>query len=89
MHNDRWKKDEEFGRQVLNGINPVSIEKVRQRLPENFPLTDLHVNGLLCRGVSLNVEISMGNIYIINHKVLPKLNHKILEYICILYIKTK
>ena len=69
IHNDKWKKDEEFGRQILNGINPCSIEKVKERLPENFPVSDSHVNGLLCRGISLQEEINRGNIYIVNHKV--------------------
>ena len=69
IHNDKWKKDEEFGRQILNGINPCSIQQVKLNLPSNFPVNDSHLNGLLCRGVSLKEEISMGNMYIINYKV--------------------
>ena len=69
IHNDRWKKDEEFGRQILNGINPGTIERVRDQLPKNFPVENGHIQGLLCRGVSLETEIAMGNVFIINYKV--------------------
>ena len=29
VHNDTWKKDEEFGRQILNGTNPVNVKGCR------------------------------------------------------------
>ncbi len=35
----RWATDVEFGRQMLNGVNPVVIERCMS-LPENFPVTD-------------------------------------------------
>ncbi len=35
----RWATDVEFGRQMLNGFNPVVIERCTS-LPKNFPVTD-------------------------------------------------
>ncbi len=35
----RWTSDVEFGRQMLNGVNPVVVERCTS-LPENFPVTD-------------------------------------------------
>ena len=69
LENDLWKTDEEFGRQILNGYNPTLIEKCRQ-IPQNFPVSDHHVKALLTRGLSLEEEVQLGNIYIINHKIL-------------------
>ena len=67
-----WMDDKEFGRQVLNGMNPLLIEKC-QKLPINFPVKDLelsHPKKLLSRGISLEEEITQGNVYIIDLKVL-------------------
>ena len=35
----RWATDVEFGRQMLNGVNPVVIERFTSRL-HNFPVND-------------------------------------------------
>ncbi len=35
----RWVSDVEFGRQILNGINPVVIKRCTG-IPPKFPLTD-------------------------------------------------
>ena len=67
--NDLWKTDEEFGRQILNGVNPGHVEKCR-KLPENFPVTDSHIKDLLTRGKTLKEEIEDGKIFIVNHKIL-------------------
>jgi hypothetical protein len=64
-----WSHDIEFGRQILNGINPNMIEKCK-RLPENFAITNKQLKGLLPKGTTLNDEINYGNIYIINYKIL-------------------
>ena len=54
----RWMFDEEFGRQILNGVNPVVIRKCEQ-LPTKFPVTDEMVQSSLCRGISLEEEIKV------------------------------
>lgn len=59
IYNDKWRKDEEFGRQILNGINPGVITRCA-KLPDRFKLTNSDVEGLLCRGVSLEEEIDLG-----------------------------
>ena len=73
LKNDKWKKDEEFGRQILNGTNPVHIKRCR-KLPSNFPVTNNHVKALcvsVCnRGKTLEEEMEDGHIYIINHDIL-------------------
>ena len=35
----RWSTDVEFGRQMLNGVNPIVVERCTS-LPDNFPVTD-------------------------------------------------
>ena len=67
--NNRWTKDEEFGRQILNGTNPTLIERCRS-LPPNFRLRNEHVAYTSCRDSSLEKELENGNIYIVNHKIL-------------------
>ena len=54
----RWVTDVEFGRQVLNGVNPVVIERCTQ-LPPNFPVTNDMVKGQLSRGLTLEEEIKV------------------------------
>ena len=69
LENDLWKTDEEFGRQILNGYHPGTIEKCTE-LPTNFAVCNEHVNNLLTRNLSLEEEIALGNIYIVSHKIL-------------------
>ena len=54
----RWVTDVEFGRQVLNGVNPVVIERCT-KLPSNFPVTNDKVKGHLNRGLTLNKEMEV------------------------------
>ena len=54
----RWVTDVEFGRQVLNGVNPVVIERCTD-LPTNFPVTSDMVKGQLNRGLSLEEEMKV------------------------------
>ena len=94
VSDDRWRKDEEFGRQTLNGVNPLDITRCRN-LPNNFPVTSDHVIGSLSRGLSLEAEMEAGNIYIINHKILENIttgeyNGKKTELpaaMCLLYVR--
>ena len=46
---DRWATDVEFGRQMLNAVNPVVIQKI-SAIPDNFPVTNDMVQGSLQNG---------------------------------------
>ena len=54
----RWTTDVEFGRQVLNGVNPVVIKKCTE-LPPNFPVINDMVKGFLNRGLTLQQEMQV------------------------------
>ena len=58
----RWVADVEFGRQMLNGVNPVVIRRCTT-LPSNFKVTDDIVKPFLTRGITLNeeMEVSIGS----------------------------
>ena len=68
-----WSHDVEFARQILNGINPNMIEKVKPcGLPTNFYMErrDTRFRGILPKGTTLHKEIERGNVYMINYKIL-------------------
>ena len=54
---NRWATDVEFGRQMLNGVNPVVIRKISS-LPDNFPVTNEMVQGSL-HGGTLEQEMEV------------------------------
>ena len=54
----RWQYDVEFGRQMLNGVNPYIIEKCT-KLPANFPVTHELVGPFLTRGLTLEQEMEV------------------------------
>ena len=54
----RWITDEEFGRQILNTINPVVICRC-STLPDNFPVTHDMVKSSLVRNMSLDEEMKV------------------------------
>lgn len=64
-----WEEDFLFGYQLLNGCNPVVIEKCI-KLPDKFPVTQEMVSVCLERDMTLEQEIQEGNIYIIDYEVL-------------------
>ena len=91
---DKWKTDEEYGRQILNGTNPVLVTRCRE-LPENFPVNDDILNGILTRNLNLEEEMKEGNIYIINHQILEGIptgeykgnDLKVAPAICLFYAR--
>ena len=54
----RWTRDEEFGRQILNGVNPVIIERC-STLPPNFPVTNAMVKDSMDRNSDLEGEMKV------------------------------
>ena len=71
--NNRWTKDEEFGRQILNGTNPTSITRCR-KLPANFNVENRQIASSLYPGTTLEKELKNGNIYIVNHEILQNIS---------------
>lgn len=61
----RWTTDVEFGRQILNGVNPVVIKRCA-KLPSNFPVTNDMVKGFLSRGKTLDEEMKVISSYCYN-----------------------
>ncbi len=57
----RWASDAEYGNQLLNGINPVVIEKCTSAspLPDNFPVTHEMVQDSLDPGKVFEEEMEV------------------------------
>ena len=54
----RWVSDVEFGRQMLNGVNPVLIRKCT-KIPDNFAVTSEMVQPLMNNGKTLEEEMKV------------------------------
>lgn len=65
----RWRSDEEFAMQRLNGLWPDLIARCAA-LPDNFSLTDDLVAGLLPPGETIRSLIDGGRLYIVNQRIL-------------------
>ncbi|KAJ8000760.1 hypothetical protein DPEC_G00183680 [Dallia pectoralis] len=87
-----WKKDEFFGYQFLNGVNPMMIKRCTE-LPENFPVTEDMVKASLS-GKSLQEEMQDGNIFLVDYNRLKGLTanvindkqHYLTAPLCLLYM---
>ncbi|XP_070796967.1 polyunsaturated fatty acid 5-lipoxygenase isoform X4 [Pituophis catenifer annectens] len=64
-----WQEDFMFGYQFLNGCNPVLIKKCIE-LPKKFPVTTEMVEYSLERNLTLEQEIKLGNIFIVDYELL-------------------
>ncbi|XP_036437024.1 hydroperoxide isomerase ALOXE3-like isoform X2 [Colossoma macropomum] len=67
-----WRKDEFFGYQFLNGLNPMII-KCCSKLPEKFPVTNEMVRGFLPESSTLESEMARGNIFLCDYERLRDL----------------
>ncbi|KAF7644745.1 hypothetical protein LDENG_00216620, partial [Lucifuga dentata] len=92
-----WKEDFMFGYQLLNGCNPVMIQKC-SKLPDNFPVTHEMVSVSLERKLTLEQEMQAGNIYMVDFEALDGISPNrtdpcTLQYLaapmCLLYKNTQ
>ncbi len=72
---NRFSTDLEFGRQRLNGVNPVLLKKCTN-LPEKFPVTDAIVDGLLAKGDSLASAAAGARLYLLDHEKIGNIKVK-------------
>ena len=54
----QWISDVAFGRQMMNGVNPVVIKRC-DSIPDNFLVTNEMVQHLLTRGKTLDEEMKV------------------------------
>ena len=65
----RWMQDEEFARQRLDGINPFLI-KLATEIPENFPVTDEIVSGIIPSCMTLEQLLSEQRLFLLDYEIL-------------------
>uniref|UniRef100_A0A3Q3EC95 Hydroperoxide isomerase ALOXE3-like n=1 Tax=Hippocampus comes TaxID=109280 RepID=A0A3Q3EC95_HIPCM len=88
-----WKNDDFFAYQFLNGVNPYMIRRC-SKLPPNFPVTDEMVKPFLAKGTTLTKEMEIGNIFIVDYKIMEGLPTTVLDgkrvpltaALCLLYM---
>jgi Lipoxygenase len=72
---NRWRLDAEFGRQRLAGVNPRMIRRF-DRIPENFPVTDVVVHGLMDPGETLASAMARKRLYCCDYRILEGISVK-------------
>ena len=90
----RFKSDEEFGRQRLNGVNPFMIQQCTEMPdPSIFPVSEETVDGLLDEGISLAEAIKAHRVYRVSYPELVGIDTKpgcfLTAPICLLYVDSK
>ncbi|NTX07762.1 lipoxygenase family protein [Myxococcus sp. CA040A] len=65
----RWKDDYEFARQAVQGINPMHITLV-PNVPQDMPLTDEDLRGLLSPGTTLARALDARRIFLLDFEIL-------------------
>ncbi|CAH1245138.1 ALOX5 [Branchiostoma lanceolatum] len=71
-----WKSDVDFGRQFLNGLNPLILRRCRQ-LPETFAKKSDEIDQLLPDGQALLKEIEARRVYMADYSILGGLRGNI------------
>ncbi|MEA3274288.1 MAG: lipoxygenase family protein [Pseudomonadota bacterium] len=67
----RWTSNQEFARQRLDGINPLLIA-LAEEIPENFPVTEETVQGLLPPGTSLASLLDQRRLFIMDYRAIAE-----------------
>jgi len=62
-----WRSDREFARERMNGINPFLITSIAA-IPENFPVTDADLRGVLPDGVSMAQLLDQRRLFLCDWK---------------------
>jgi arachidonate 15-lipoxygenase len=68
----RWASDQEFARQRLDGVNPILIRSITE-MPENFPVTDETLRGLLPGGTSMAAMLAQRRMYLSDYRLIHDL----------------
>ena len=66
---DRFQSDRAFAAHRVAGPNPLVIERVRDRLPTNFPVTNREYQAVMGEQDSLNQAIQDERLYITDYKI--------------------
>ena len=65
----RWIQDEEFGRQRVDGINPVLL-KLATVIPDNFPVTQETVKGVIPPDTNLARLLAERRLFLLDYEIL-------------------
>ncbi|MEL4894804.1 lipoxygenase family protein [Crocosphaera sp. Alani8] len=69
---DLWEEDVEFGRQFLQGLNPVLMRKCKAEdiaLDSKFPVTEEHLKPYLGDNFSLSFALEQGKLYLVDYEI--------------------
>ena len=66
---DRFHEDQAFAAQRVAGANPLVIERVKEGLPANFPVTNDLYQGVMGKEDSLTQAIEDKRLYIADYKI--------------------
>jgi arachidonate 15-lipoxygenase len=77
---ETFRSDAVFARQRIAGANPMVIERVVGKLPDNFPVTDAIFQKIMFTKKTLAQAISEGRIFLTNYQGLDGLTPGSYEY---------
>lgn len=77
---ETFRNDAVFARQRIAGANPMVIERVIAKLPDNFPVTDAIFQKIMVTKTTLAEAIAEGRIFLTNYQGLDGLTAGHYEY---------